>query len=86
MTVEAHGQVMLTDRAQLQTLAVFKEPEGGNKAEAAWRGMIWVDDHEVYRGPSFWTRSQAWENMFIANEENGWGAVLKAPLPDEASV
>ncbi len=79
---KARGSVLLTDRHELQMAKDFD----GNLADAAWRGLIWQDGKELWHGHAHWTRSAAWEEMFIANEENGWAAVLKAPLEDEAPV
>ncbi len=80
---KARGEVLMCDRGSLNMAAKAKgEPE--NLRETAWRGFIWEDGHQLWHGKAHWTRSAAWDEMFMANEANGWGAVLKAPLPDEA--
>ncbi len=88
MKTKARGAVFMTDRQSLLMNAkgVTPDPTPEPVPESAWRGLIHQDGHQLYRGRSFWTRSEAWEAMFMANEENGWGAVLKAPLGDGAPV
>ena len=82
----ARGEVYMTDRIELEVVANDYD-EDVDHPDTAWRGIIYATDgRQLWRGRAYWTRSEAWEAMFIANEENGWEATIKAPLPDGAPI
>ncbi len=81
--MKARGEVLMTDRIELQLAPGFNK--GDEQGEVAWRGIIWHHG-QLWKGKAHWTRSAAWDEMFMANEAAGWDATLKAPLPDGAPV